>query len=258
MSDNKYSINHLSLAELIKEDPSLTQFNSDFSALNSGKDENDYQVYAGSDESGKGDFFGPLVVASAVIDKEGAAKMKELGVTDSKKLSDAKILHLEPHVKEIALAYKVLNMRPHLYNRRYSELAAVGGTLNTMLTNGHYVAIKYCIDNSSKPVEFAVIDQFTTSDEILFKLEKDYPTIKFQQFHHAESFNIAVAAASILARAEFVHTMEYLSSTIGKPIPKGGSQRVTDFAKELLTELGEDKLTMYVKKHFVNYARMFE
>lgn len=216
-------------------------------------------IWAGSDESGKGDFFGPLVVSAVALNGETEYRLQVAGVKDCKLLTDKKILELEPIIKQYALAFSVLTLKPAFYNRRYQEVVAQGGKLNQLLASGHINALTKALqDLEAKGLEcdYALIDQFTQSTAILKNLHQRFPKVDFSQRPKAES-NTAVAAASILARAQFLHVMEELALMAGmKELPKGGSALATDCAKEIAAKLGKEALVNFVKIHFVNYTRV--
>ncbi len=231
-------------------------------AVNSGKTETAGMlqqkqftgIWAGSDESGKGDFFGPLVVAAVAVDNAAAARLNAAGVKDCKLLTDKKILELETAIKEIALSYSVLELKPEIYNLRYEQVRQEGGNLNRLLGYGHIAALSQVLREQPK-CSGALIDQFTASDAVIRALTAKFFGVDFRQQPRAES-NIAVAAASILARAQFLHRMEALSEQAGFILPKGGGTAATEAARQLLRQLGQDALRGYVKLHFANYAKL--
>lgn len=216
-------------------------------------------IWAGSDESGKGDFFGPLVVSAVALNGEVGYRLQVAGVRDCKLLTDKKILELEPVIKQYALAFSVLQLKPAFYNRRYREIVAQGGKLNQLLTSGHINALSKAIEEleaKDLTCDYALIDQFTQSTSILNALHQRFPKVSFSQRPKAES-NTAVAAASILARAQFLRTMEELATMAGvKELPKGGGALATECAKEIAAKLGKEALINFVKIHFVNYERV--
>lgn len=216
-------------------------------------------IWAGSDESGKGDFFGPLVVSAVALNGESEYRLQVAGVKDCKLLTDKKILELEPVIKQNALSFSVLTLKPAFYNRRYREVVAQGGKLNQLLASGHINALTKALqDLEAKGLacDYALIDQFTQSTNILQALHQRFPDVDFSQRPKAES-NTAVAAASILARAQFLHTMEELAQLAGlKELPKGGGALATECAKEIAAKLGKEALVNFVKTHFVNYDRV--
>lgn len=231
-------------------------------AVNGGKVENQDSlqqkqfsgIWAGSDESGKGDFFGSLVVAAVVVDNAAAIKLGAAGVKDCKLLTDKKILELETAIKEISLSYSVLELKPEIYNLRYEQVRKEGGNLNRLLGYGHIAALSKVLQEQSA-CSGALIDQFTTSDAVIKTLTAKFSAVEFRQQPRAES-NIAVAAASILARAQFLHRMDTLSEQAGFTLPKGGGTAATEAAQQLVNQYGKDALRGYVKLHFANYAKL--
>lgn len=212
-------------------------------------------VWAGSDESGKGDYFGPLVVSAVAVDTKAAELLQQDGVKDCKLLTNEKILLLEPLIKEKALAFSVLNLKPRFYNQRYAEVVAQGGKLNQLLANGHVVALTQVIEalkRKNLSCSSALVDQFTKSNIVLKPLQQRFPGVQFSQHPNGEA-NIAVAAASILARAQFLRTMDELAALAGLPsLPRGGGGQTTVCARSLVQKLGSAALENFVKLHFVN------
>lgn len=216
-------------------------------------------IWAGSDESGKGDFFGPLVLGAVALNGKTAMELKLAGVKDCKLLTDKKILELEPVIKEKAIAYSVLQLKPRFYNQRYAEVVAQGGKLNQLLASGHINALKKVLQqlvDRKLSCEYALVDQFTKSDIVMTPLQQAFPKVVFKQQTKAES-NLAVAAASILARAQFLHTMDELAQQLGVgELPKGGSALATEFAQNIADKYGKDALGNFVKLHFANFKRI--
>ena len=211
--------------------------------------------WAGSDESGKGDFFGPLVVSAVVVDDGTAAKLAAAGVKDCKLLSDKKILELEETIKANVIDFSVLELKPKVYNMRYAQVTAQGGKLNQLLGYGHVAALSQVLARHSD-CHAALIDQFTTSTVNVRELTKRFPQCIVKQQPKAES-NLAVAAASVLARARFLRTMAELAAAAGEAaLPKGGGESATACARKLAGKLGKDELANYVKLHFANYSRI--
>ena len=211
--------------------------------------------WAGSDESGKGDFFGPLVVSAVVVDDSTAAKLAAAGVKDCKLLSDKKILELEETIKANVIDFSVLELKPKVYNLRYKQVLAQGGKLNQLLGFGHVAALSQVLERNAD-CHAALIDQFTTSTVNVRELSKRFPHCIVKQQPKAES-NLAVAAASVLARARFLRTMAELAQAAGEAaLPKGGGESATACARRLSAKLGKAELVNYVKLHFANYSRI--
>ena len=212
-------------------------------------------LWAGSDESGKGDFFGPLVVAACVVDDSTAGKLAAAGVKDCKLLTDKKILELEDVIKATVVDYSVLELKPKVYNLRYEQVVAQGGKLNQLLGYGHVAALTQVLARHSD-CHAALIDQFTTSTVNLRVLRERFPECVGRQQPKAES-NLAVAAASVLARARFLRTLEELACAAGEAaLPKGGGAQATACARRLAESLGKAALREYVTLHFANYTRL--
>ena len=212
-------------------------------------------LWAGSDESGKGDFFGSLVVAAVVVDNTTADRLRAAGVKDCKLLTDKKILELEAIIKASVVDYSVLELKPRVYNLRYEQVAAQGGKLNQLLGYGHVAALSRVLEKN-EDCHSALIDQFTTSMVNIRALKQRFPQCDVRQQPKAES-NLAVAAASVLARAQFLHTMAALAAEAGvQELPKGGGAQATACARELAAKYGKEALRNYVKLHFANYQRV--
>lgn len=211
-------------------------------------------LWVGSDESGKGDFFGPLVVASVMVDKLIALQLMAIGIKDSKMLNDTKICELAAIIERLAPIHVVLALKPEMYNLRYQQLKAKKQNLNHLLANGHTAVLTKALGENSK-CKFALVDRFTLKNDIATKIQEQYPLVKVVQQPKAEA-DIAVAAASILARAKFVKIMDDLSLSAGIELPKGGGKNATDCAQKILVEKGEATLKKFVKIHFANYKML--
>ena len=208
-------------------------------------------VWMGSDESGKGDYFGPLVVAAVCLDRKRGETLLEAGVKDCKTMSDNRVTELAEVIKKTSLAFSVLVMKPHVYNIRYGQIQGQGGTLNVLLALGHIAALKKAWEKFPK-CKWALVDQFAKNDSIPDGVHAFNPHMKILQRPRAEE-DIAVAAASVLARAAFLQEIQKLGKTAGiGRIPKGGGEAATNAARRLLQKQGSDVLGHYVKLHFAN------
>ena len=136
--------------------------------------------WAGSDESGKGDFFGPLVVSAVVVDDSTAAKLAAAGVKDCKLLTDKKILQLEDVIKSTVVDFSVLELKPKVYNLRYKQVLAQGGKLNQLLGYGHVAALSQVLERH-EDCHAALIDQFTTSLVNVRELTRRFPNCVVKQ-----------------------------------------------------------------------------
>lgn len=212
-------------------------------------------VWLGSDESGKGDYFGPLVVAAVCLDRGGAEKLIASGVKDCKALADKKILALAELIEKNALASSVLIMKPQAYNMRYEQVKRAAGTLNVLLSYGHVAALRQALQKYPA-CRWAIVDQFAKNDRITPGIREFCPDMQVIQRPRAEE-DIAVAAASVLARAAFVRTMEQLAAEAGvEKLPKGGGEAATRLAQKLAREQGREALSHFVKLHFANTRKI--
>lgn len=194
----------------------------------------------GVDESGKGDYFGPLVIAACYVGPEHLAELD--GVKDSKKLTDPMAHKLAAVIRKTC-PYSTVVIGPDKYNQLYSEIK----NLNKLLAWGHARAIEDLL--AKQPAELVVSDQFAKPEELQRRLMKLGRTVRFESRVRAEA-DIAVAAASILARSEFLNRLKRLSEKFGIELPKGASQHVIDAARKFVEKHGIESLTQVAKVHF--------
>ncbi len=212
-------------------------------------------IWMGSDESGKGDYFGPLAVASVCLDIEGGKALLASGVRDCKSVSDTRIMALKELIEETALAYTVLVMKPYVYNIRYGQVQQQGGNLNTLLALGHIAALKQTWQKYPQCRQ-ALVDQFAKNDSIPEGVRAFAPEMQVWQRPRAEE-DIAVAAASVLARAAFLKTIQDMGREAGiGRIPKGGGEAATNAARRLVQKKGTEVLGNFVKLHFANTQKI--
>jgi ribonuclease HIII len=199
----------------------------------------------GSDESGKGDYFGPLVVAAVYVDEQTEAQLLALGVRDSKLLPDNIILAQAEEIKQICRGQgTVLSYRPERYNELYKETA----NLNLLLAKAHAQVITSV--QRKVACNLAIVDQFGDESLVRNALAKLGCTIAVEQRPHAED-DIAVAAASVIARAEFVRTIQELSTSVGVHLPKGASDpKIVTVGREIVAKYGQSALAKVAKLHF--------
>ncbi len=198
--------------------------------------------WIGSDEAGKGDYFGPLVVAGVVVDDATAPLLEELGVKDSKRLSDNSVKELAAKIKK-QCPCSVVVIGPKRYNELYNEI----GNLNRLLAWGHSRAIENILDKEE--CDYALADQFGDEKFLINALMGKGKKIEVRQEIKAES-HIGVAAASILARAEFLHQLAMLSRKYGIDFPKGASPAVIEAGKDFVKKYGSGRLNEVAKIHF--------
>lgn len=197
----------------------------------------------GIDESGKGDYFGPLVIAAVFVDATTQSELKLMEVRDSKKISDGRILELAPDIKTIC-PHSVIAIGPQKYNELYAKIK----NLNRLLAWGHAKALETLLERGVT-CERAISDQFGDERLILNVLQEKGRKIVLEQRTKAES-DLAVAAASVLARAEFLIRLKRLSDEVGTMLPKGASPAVELAATMIIKKHGRDRLDTVAKLHF--------
>ena len=198
----------------------------------------------GSDEAGKGDFFGPLVVAAVRLEPEVAAKMKLGGVMDSKRLTDAKAHQLGAALRA-SVPYSVVRVDPEEYNRRYPTYSG----LNAFLAELHAEAIRAV----AQPGVRVLVDRF--ANERVMKAALKGLDIQLEQATRAER-NMAVAAASILARQEFLLGLAELSEAYGVALHKGAGRPTDDSGVCFAQACGMELLPKVAKMHFKNTEKI--
>ena len=203
----------------------------------------------GSDESGKGDFFGPLVIAAFFMPEGQEGALTALGVKDSKRTSDGRCLEIAATLKRGYPYHSVIAVGPEKYNELWEKLR----NLNRLLAWGHARAIENILERV--PAGKAVTDQFGDEKFVRNALLQKGREIELVQMPRAEE-DPAVAAASILARAEFLTRLRYLSKDVGMELPKGASAQVEAAAVKLVRENGPDILGRVAKTHFKTTVRV--
>ena len=205
-----------------------------------------FEPHFGVDESGKGDFFGPLVIAGAYVDRTIARKLLDSGVMDSKRIaSDQRIKALAESIRQIpGLAHNVVLIGPERYNELYVRF----GNLNDLLGWGHARVIENLL-KIRPDCPRSLSDKFANERVILRALIDAGRRIQVEQRTKAEA-DVAVAAASILAREKFVVWLENKTRQLGTVLPKGVSAAVKAAAQELVRVHGTEILPSVAKMHF--------
>lgn len=206
--------------------------------------------FIGSDEVGTGDYFGPITVVSAYVRKEHIPLLKELGVKDSKNLTDPQIMKIAKDLLSI-IPYSLLKLQ----NEKYNRLQASGMSQGKMKAILHNQALIHLLKKiSPEEPEGILIDQFVEANTYFRHLQgqKEICTNNVYFSTKGESIHIAVAAASILARYAFVKAMDKLSEEAGFTLPKGAGHQVDQAAAKLIQLKGEVSLDHFTKLHFAN------
>ena len=214
-----------------------------------------FSAHAGSDESGKGDYFGPLVVCCAYTDEKLSEEMRKLGVKDCKQMTDKAVLAAGAALRKLLgpTGYAVVKLGPAAYNRLYAKIR----NINRMLAWAHGTAIEELLEK--RPAcDRVVVDQFAPTELTIRRALKERgKKATVEQRHKAES-DIAVAAASVIARELFIRAiMEMGKECFGENaeeqdrIPLGSSDpRVRELAEEMVRKNGPTWLMNHCKAHF--------
>lgn len=205
-----------------------------------------FQPHIGVDESGKGDLFGPLVIAGVYLDGTVARQLRASGVMDSKRISsDDRIAKLAAEIRKVpGLVWEVISIHPERYNELYAKM----GNLNRLLAWGHAKVIENLLERVPDCPR-AISDQFANPTVLQRAMQQRGRDIELVQRTKAES-DPAVAAASILARDAFVGWLKSQGQRFGIELPKGASDLVTQTAEELVSKQGPGLLQMLCKMHF--------
>ena len=196
----------------------------------------------GIDESGKGDYFGPLVIAAVFVTPALEQDLALMQVRDSKKISDGRILELAPDIR-LLCPHSLVAIGPQRYNELYAKIK----NLNRLLAWGHARALENLLQQVE--CDLAIADQFGDERLILNALQEKGKQIRLVQRTKAES-DLAVAAASILARAEFLQRLDRLSQELNTTLPKGASPAVELAGRMVVKKYGRDRLGTVAKLHF--------
>ena len=215
----------------------------------------DYKLYSastiGSDEVGTGDYFGPIVVTACFVDKSNISFLEELGVKDSKKLTDEKILEIVPKIIKI-VPYNTVILTNSEYNERYSStinMNAIKAIMHNKVLNN--------ISKENPNYEYAVVDQFTYPNAYFGYLKNNSNIFKNITFlTKAEDQVLSVACASIISRYIFIKEMDKISKQVGLIIPKGASTAVDECALTIAKNNGFDKLKEIAKLNFKNTEKI--
>lgn len=205
----------------------------------------------GCDESGKGDVLGPLSVAAVSLSGEEGAEVAAWGVCDSKQLTDAKILLLaDRFLTRFPEASVVTTLLPAEYNEIYAAYRQANKNLNHLLTDIHFHNMEILCRRF--PTERVILDRFAPGRMMEEEFARHQLEIPLVQVPRGERF-IEVAAASVLARAAFVRTMDALSQKYGIDLPKGAGSGVSSCIARLVDTYGKDVLAEIGKLHFKTF-----
>ena len=206
-----------------------------------------FETHAGCDESGKGDFFGPLVAATVIGSKTMIEAWRAAGAQDSKKITESRILELDKIIRGTpGVVVKLIHCRDM---RQYNSLMGTRfRSQNQILAFQHARALQEAL--AEKPAPWGLLDQFTEDPLVQRELTKLGVTGFELRMRTKAEEDPVVAAASIVARAEFVRQMHTLSKKFGDKLQKGASAAVKLQAHEIIRRFGADALRDFAKLHF--------
>lgn len=201
-----------------------------------------FENWIGTDEAGKGDYFGPLVVAAVAVDKKNILKILKEGIRDSKKIEDKTVEEIAQKIKNLSL-YSIVIISPAKYNELINRMK----NLNRLLAWGHARAIENILQK--REYYYAISDKFGDEKYIKDALMKKGKKINLIQRHSGEE-DIAVASASIIARDNFLKELRKMSEKYGIEFPRGATEEVIKAGLEFVKKFGRDRLGEVAKIHF--------
>jgi ribonuclease HIII len=207
----------------------------------------------GSDEVGTGDYFGPIVVTSTYVPKEDIPFLEKLGVGDSKKIDDSKILKIAPEIAKI-VKYKSIILSNTEYNEKYNT---ADNNINKIKAIMHNKALWKMTHEEDLTYDYIIVDEFAREARY-YDYIKDSTNIQrgITFMTKAEDKNLAVACASIISRYIFIKEFDKLSDSLHIPLPKGAGPAVDEIGKEIVEKYGKEKLSEVAKLNFKNTQRI--
>ena len=213
-----------------------------------------YSSAIGSDEVGTGDYFGPIVVTSTYVSKDDIEFVESLGIRDSKKLTDEKILEIAPKLVQ-KIKYKSIVMTNTEYNEKHKNTF----NMNKIKAIMHNKALWRMVHEENLEYDYIIVDEFAREARYYEYLEGN-PNIQrgITFITKAEDKNLAVAAASVISRYLFLKEFDKICDTIHIPLPKGAGKDVDEIGKEVVDTYGKDKLKEIAKYNFKNTERILD
>lgn len=206
----------------------------------------------GSDEVGTGDYFGPIIVCASYVNRKDISFLEELGVRDSKKLTDDKILKIAPEIIK-----RIPHQEEIISNTEYNNMQDNGYNMNKIKAIYHNKAILGLMKKDNFVYDMVVVDQFTPERNYYNYLKSEpnvFRKIKFTT--KAEDKCLSVACSSIISRYLFLKEIEKMGNSLGSFIPKGASTLVDDYGKKIVQNFGKEKLRSIAKLNFKNTEKI--
>ncbi len=206
----------------------------------------------GSDEVGTGDYFGPIVVTSCYVNKENIPYLESLGIKDSKKLDDNKILKIAPEIIK-KIPYKSIILTNSEYNDKYND----SYNINKIKAIMHNKVLFQMVGSINEKYDYIIVDEFAR-EQRYYDYIKESPNIQrgITFMTKAEDKNLAVACASVISRYIFIKEFDKLSDSIHIPLPKGAGSNVDTIGTEVVEKYGKEKLHDIAKLNFKNTERI--
>ena len=220
---------------------------------NKKKDKVYYNCSAiGSDEVGTGDYFGPIVVTATYVPKEEIEYLEKLGVGDSKKIDDSKILKIAPEIAK-RIKYKSVILNNKEYNEKYTKDV----NMNKIKAILHNRVLYELVHSEELKYDYIIVDEFAREARY-YDYIKDQPAIQkgITFLTKAEDKNLAVGCGSIISRFIFLKEFDKICDSIHIPLPKGAGKDVDTIGEEVVEKYGEDKLKEIAKVNFKNTDRI--
>lgn len=208
----------------------------------------------GSDEVGTGDYFGPIVVTSCYVTKEDVNFLDELGVMDSKKITDEKIMKIAPQIAK-RIKYKSIILNNHDYNKFHSK----DYNMNKIKAILHNKVLYQMINEEHPKYDYIIVDEFAKENRY-YEYINDSTNIQrgITFMTKAEDKCLSVACASIISRYLFIQEFDKLCDELHLPLPKGASSEVDKMGMEIVEKYGEEKLFEVAKLNFMNTSRILK
>ena len=208
----------------------------------------------GSDEVGTGDYFGPIVVTASYVKKDDIPYLEELGIKDSKKLTDEKILEIAPKVAK-KISYKSII----LTNSEYNEKHGNDNNMNKIKAIMHNKVLYQMISEEHPNYDYIIVDEFARENKY-YEYIKDSTNIQrgITFMTKAEDKCLSVACASVISRYIFLKEFDKLADSLHVPLPKGAGAQVDVIGQEIVEKYGRDKLKEVAKLNFANTNRILK
>lgn len=208
----------------------------------------------GSDEVGTGDYFGPIVVTSCYVSKENILFLEALGIKDSKKIDDSKILKIAPEITK-KIPYKSIILTNSEYNEKYNN----SYNINKIKAIMHNKVLFQMVNTIKESYDYIIVDEFAR-EQRYYDYIKESPNVQrgITFMTKAEDKNLAVAAASIISRYIFLKEFDKLSDSLHIPLPKGAGNNVDSIGMEVVEKYGKEKLNEIAKLNFKNTERILK